>query len=100
MGRKKSVTIITREAESGQESEQYKFAKVYADCFSTESGRFVLKDMKRKYHFLNTCFVQGDSHSTSFNEGQRSVVLDILSILQSSEHPENFQAPENEEIQI
>jgi hypothetical protein len=100
MGRKKSVTIITREAESGQESEQYKFAKAYADCFSTESGKFVLKDMKRKYHFLSSSFVQDNSHSTSFNEGQRSVVLDTLSILQSSEHPEIFQVPQSEEIEI
>jgi len=100
MGRKKSVTIITRETESGQESEQYRFAKLYADCFSTESGKFVLKDLKRKNHFLDSCFVQGDSHTTSFQEGQRSSVLDILTILRASEHPEIFEAPENEEIQI
>lgn len=99
MGRKKSVTIITRETESGQESEQYKDAKLYADCFSTEAGKFVLKDMKRKYHFLSTSFTQ-NPHSTSFNEGQRSVVLDILSTLRSSEHPEIFETPEDEEIQV
>lgn len=100
MGRKKSVTIITREAESGQEGEQYKDAKLYADCFSTEAGKFVLKDMKRKYHFLGSSFVVGDSNASSFNEGQRSVVLEILSILISSEHPETFETPENEEIQF
>jgi hypothetical protein len=100
MGRKREITIVTREAESGQESEQYKFAKMYADCFSTEAGRLILKDLKRKYHFLESSFVQGDSYLTSFFEGQRSVVLEILSMLQSSEHPEIFQAPENEEIQI
>lgn len=89
-----------RKFESGQETEQYKLAKLYANCFSTEAGKFVLKNMKQKYHFLGSSFVMGDSNVSSFNEGQRSVILEILFILRSSEHPEIFEAPENEEIQF
>lgn len=89
-----------RKLEGEQGNKQYKDAKLYANCFSTEAGKFVLKDMKRKYHFLGSSFVVGDSNASSFYEGQRSVVLEILSILRSSEHPEIFEAPENEEIQF
>jgi hypothetical protein len=100
MGRKTSVTVVTREAESGKEGEQYKISKLYADCFSSEAGKFVLKDMKRKFHFVTSTFISGDSHATSYQEGQRSVVLDILMELTKSEHPEIFETPDTEEIQI
>lgn len=54
----------------------------YKTVLTTPDGEKVINDLIRRYgHFNSTTFVQGDSHSTAFNEGQRSVIIGILSHL-------------------
>ena len=64
--------------------EQKKTAQLYHLTFSTDSGRQVLQDMIASYG--GQTYVQGDSHQTAFNEGQRSVVLSIQVLLDLIEH--------------
>lgn len=45
---------------------------------SNPDARAVLKDLMRVSGFGRTTFVIGDPHKTSFNEGQRAIVLGIL----------------------
>ena len=78
---------------------QYKITKFYSDIFSGEAGRAVLKDLKQKYYFQSS-YVSGDPYGTVFREGQRNVVIDILTMLKLSQHPEIFEIAENEEIEI
>ncbi len=50
----------------------------YKKVFSTDEGQTVLQDLMTSFGFFGTCFVQGDSHQTAFNEGARSAVLRII----------------------
>jgi hypothetical protein len=52
----------------------------YQKVFSSEDGQVVLHDMMGVFHFYSTTATP-DPHETSFNEGQRSVILSILGIL-------------------
>lgn len=72
------------------DNKEYKRVLYYAETFSTESGRAVLKNMRRTY-FDRQSYVPGDQFATTFAEGQRSVVADILSFLSQSKHPELFE---------
>lgn len=61
----------------------------YKKTFATPDGRAVLYDLMKGNYFINsTTFVPGDSHATARNEGQRDVVVRILSILKVD--PEQF----------
>ena len=54
----------------------------YRIAFSTEAGARVLADLKDT-HWINSCtYTPGSEVETCFREGQRSVVLRILSIIQ------------------
>lgn len=95
MGRKKSITIITREAGGEVQNEQYELARAY-----TQIPKLVVQDLKQKY-FYQPSYSPGDPYGTAYREGQRSVVFDIFSQLKASQHPEMFETPEEEgEIQI
>tara|TARA_B100001013_G_scaffold266587_1_gene168393 strand:+ start:4662 stop:4898 length:237 start_codon:yes stop_codon:yes gene_type:complete len=48
--------------------------------FNTEEGNRLLEDMKRRYGMYSPTF-SGDPHETSYREGQRSVVLYVMSLL-------------------
>ncbi len=50
----------------------------YKTVFKSEEGRRVLWDLMKQASMISTSYVQGDPHSTSFNEGTRSVCLHIL----------------------
>lgn len=50
----------------------------YQACFDAPAGQEVLRDLCRRYKVGETTFVPGDSHATSYQEGQRSVVVGIL----------------------
>lgn len=60
--------------------------KAYYRAFNTEDGKLVLDDLIQNYHNRNS-FVQGDPYCTSFNEGTRRVVLDILACITKGENP-------------
>ena len=41
-----------------------------------------MRDLKLRNHALTTTFVAGDPHDTSFREGQRSVILTIMRMME------------------
>jgi len=53
----------------------------YKICFTTDQGKRVLDDLKKRCHFFNTTHIKGDSHESAFFEGQRSIVVFIENIL-------------------
>jgi hypothetical protein len=54
----------------------------YRITFNSEAGAKVLADLKEA-HWINSCtFTPGSNDETCFREGQRSVVLRILSMMQ------------------
>lgn len=53
----------------------------YQATFSTPHGKRVLMDLMKKGGMLSTSYVPKDPHGTSFNEGQRSLVLHIQKLL-------------------
>lgn len=52
-------------------------AQAYVDLFSSPSGRLVLLDLMRRGGILSTS-MDKSAEMTAFNEGRRSMVLDIL----------------------
>jgi hypothetical protein len=55
-----------------------KRVKEFKRTFETVDGQEVLKYLENKYHINKSSYSKkDDSHETAFNEGQRSVVLDI-----------------------
>lgn len=60
--------------------EQQKVARAYKEIFEGVSGQVVLKDLMRKHRLMGTCFSK-DPYEHAFNEGERNVVLRILTIL-------------------
>ena len=57
----------------------------YKKVFGSEQGKKVLYDLARNHFLLRPSYVKGDTYETAFNEGQRNVVLRILSILKMDE---------------
>ncbi len=58
----------------------------YRRTFATEDGETVLADLKIRFAFEQTTFVQGDPHQTAYNEGQRSAILLIARMLADAKH--------------
>lgn len=52
----------------------------YNTVFSTPSGKRVLLDLMNKYSVLSPMY-KGDVNDLLIHEGQRKVILDLLSIL-------------------
>ncbi len=50
----------------------------YNMFFTSEDGKIVLEDLK-KVCFFNTTTINDSSNAMAFNEGQRAVVLHIIS---------------------
>lgn len=50
----------------------------YCGTFGSPAGVKVLEDLKREFHFVEGTYVRGDPHETSFREGERNVILYIL----------------------
>jgi hypothetical protein len=71
-----------RLSETPEEEHRRKTVEAYRDCFTTEAGKSVLRDMARSYH-NNTTFT-GDPYQSAFNEGRRSVYLDILHLVEAA----------------
>ena len=54
----------------------------YRAVFDTDDGKLVLADLRKRFHLSATTFERGDPHYSAFLEGQRSVVLTILSMME------------------
>lgn len=50
----------------------------YQEVFGSDVGKRILYDLMKRFHILGPSYVIGDSQSTSYNEGQRSVVLHLM----------------------
>ena len=59
----------------------------YRRTFNSEDGETVLSDLKTRFAFEQTTFVQGDPHQTAFHEGQRSAILLIARMLAEDAKP-------------
>ena len=59
----------------------------YRRTFNNEDGETVLADLKTRFAFEQTTFVQGDPHQSAFSEGQRSAVLLIVRMLSEDAKP-------------
>jgi len=53
----------------------------YKQTFSSDTGKEVLEDLKKRCSFYNTTHIKGDSHESAFLEGTRSVILFINNML-------------------
>lgn len=53
----------------------------YRDVFESERGKVVLYDMLERAGVLSVSHVAGDSHTTAFNDGRKSLPLEILDLL-------------------
>jgi len=60
---------------------QYARALDYKRTFQSASGRRVLQDLMDVHHMLRSSFDEKNSHLTAFKEGEKNVVIRILSIL-------------------
>ncbi|HWK44919.1 MAG TPA: hypothetical protein VNT30_09370 [Stellaceae bacterium] len=57
----------------------------YHRVFETPDGARVLEDMLKGGGMLERSFVPGDPYATAFNEGRRSVMIDVLRLLSWTE---------------
>ena len=53
----------------------------YKELFSTDDGKEILADLARRHFVHTSTFVPHDTHHSAFNEGRRSVILDIISLV-------------------
>lgn len=72
--------------------------KDYLSCFTSSSGQRVLEDMKKSYSDRSS-YVTGDPYETAYNEGQRSVYLSILFLMEEAKNPKKRQEQGSEEIE-
>lgn len=56
-------------------------AKDYVQTFDTDAGKRVLKDLCKYAHVMHPSYTRGEPTHTAFKEGERNVVLRILSVL-------------------
>lgn len=54
---------------------------LYRDFFKTDDGKKVLADLARRHFVFTTTHVPRDSDYSAFNEGRRTVILDIMSLV-------------------
>ena len=53
----------------------------YKEFFSTDDGKEIIADLARRHFVHTSTFVPHDTHHSAFNEGRRSVILDIISLV-------------------
>lgn len=53
----------------------------YAQVFESDAGKRVLADLARVAHIMRPTYVRNEPYQTAFREGERNVVLRILSTL-------------------
>lgn len=72
------------EREAGKRDKKLAYIRAYKQFFETDSGRYVLWDMMKQCHFRGTSY-SPNPQEMAFNEGRRSVILDILKITETDE---------------
>lgn len=65
-----------------QEDELKQLQQDYRHVFSSDEGKRVLEDLKLRGFFYSSTFTPGDPHGTTWNEGQRAIVLTIISMIE------------------
>lgn len=68
---------------------EQQLAALYDDLFHTATGAAVLEDLSKRFE-RRSSFVPGRDGRTEYNEGQRSVVLLIRSMMQSTTEQEDL----------
>jgi len=53
---------------------------LYHDLLNIPEGKEMLADMAHRHYMFTTTHVPGDPHYTAFNEGRRSVVVELLQL--------------------
>ena len=53
----------------------------YRTVFESPQGQRVLADLCQRHGIYDPCHVPGDAYSTAYNDGRRSVVVDLLRYL-------------------
>ena len=56
--------------------------QMYRRVFETEDGQKVIDDLKTRFWFHAPVHAPGDTHETAYRDGQRSIVLSLISMLQ------------------
>jgi len=56
--------------------------QMYRRVFETEDGLRVIEDLKTRFWFHAPVHAPGDTHETAYRDGQRSIVLSLISMLQ------------------
>lgn len=72
-----------------KEKKQVSRIRDYKQAFGTQAGIRVLQDLMQSHWMLRTSFVRNDPQLSAFQEGERNVVIRILSILKIN--PEQLQ---------
>jgi len=57
----------------------------YHDVFDSEVGRYVLGDLLRRSGCYEGSYIQGDTHGTAFQEGQRAMGLYVANLVNLDE---------------
>jgi hypothetical protein len=56
--------------------------QMYRRVFDTEDGQKVIDDLKARFWFHAPVHAPGDTHETAYRDGQRSIVLSLIAMLQ------------------
>tara|TARA_X000001382_G_scaffold32315_2_gene21176 strand:+ start:1913 stop:2164 length:252 start_codon:yes stop_codon:yes gene_type:complete len=68
----------------------------YRRIFTSDDGQVVLEHLKLCHNFYRTSQVKGDPHESAFQEGQRYVVLNILTMLEDKQKVQPIKGNANE----
>jgi len=75
---------VAAEADNQIEEKQRQLIQAYNELFKSENGRIVLEDLMQHTGVLTDGFSPESAYMMAYNEGQRSVGLYILHMLQMS----------------
>jgi len=62
-----------------------RLSEAYSRLFASDDGKRVLSDLLRRFHALGPTFVEGSPDLSAFREGERNVILYILTRLRMTE---------------
>ena len=57
----------------------------YKNTFSTKEGDAVIADLKSAYYHRGS-YSKNDTHETSYQEGQRSVIIRIINLMKEDKN--------------
>lgn len=60
--------------------------KVYYDVFSTQQGKTVLEDLKKRFHSTHPIFDKESERNTTFMLGERNVILFLDFIMEQAKN--------------